>query len=620
MHSRKKVPKDEAKEKGRLQKATKFSGGLNKLHQLKKNGFKDVSLLSGIADLLYVSPDFFTLWNYRREILIAYKSQLEAQDEDPKWDEFNRICNNELTFTENCLKVNYKSYGTWHHRCWLLTFMKNPDLEREVQLCNQFLQFDERNFHAWNYRRYIVKLAKIGPLEELEYSKSKINDNFSNFSSWYYRSSLLKLLYASGHDHSAIQSEIDEDFQQVQEAIYTDPTDQSVWLYLRWLFSIFSNGLQSLSSDSVRRKASSVVELKSFIWSTVSSNKFIVAVELSHLLQEPPEMMLSINNKAVTLTQWRAANDFTWHCEAEFDGAEFQDETETESVFEWHSEATSQVLQFNWPNLTFTHPKGPDAQSSDFVCFVYTGDHCQNSVGSVDLKKYQSLRELLELEPDNKWLNFTLAWLESNDDAMSSIIDKLIQIDNLRENYYRDLRSKIVFEKYLSEQSHIRQLSLSLPNLRLHSLRAASRLMHIQHLDLSNNDLIKFGVTFSSLVSLRCLILDSNSVYLVDEKLSLPNLTILSLAKNRINKWHPISVVLSNFKKLKHLALFGNPFFDEDRDARVAQLIDAVGHRELTVYLEQSEATNISSVIETELRGIEKRQASVQMKLYKCEI
>lgn len=93
-----------------------------------------------------------------------------------------------------------------------------------------------------------------------------------------------------------------------------------------------------------------------------------------------------------------------------------------------------------------------------------------------------------------------------------------------------------MFEKYLSEQSHIRQLSLSLPNLRLHSLRAASRLMHIQHLDLSNNDLIKFGVTFSSLVSLRCLILDSNSVYLVDEKLSLPNLTILSLAKNRMYK------------------------------------------------------------------------------------
>lgn len=90
-----------------------------------------------------------------------------------------------------------------------------------------------------------------------------------------------------------------------------------------------------------------------------------------------------------------------------------------------------------------------------------------------------------------------------------------------------------MLEKYLSEQNHIRQLSVSLPNLRLHSLRQANRLMHIQYLDLSNNDLIKFGVTFSPLVSLKCLILDSNSIYLVDEKLSLPNLTILSLAKNR---------------------------------------------------------------------------------------
>ena len=77
--------------------------------------------------------------------------------------------------------------------------------------------------------------------------------------------------------------------------------------------------------------------------------------------------------------------------------------------------------------------------------------------------------------------------------------------------------------------------------------------------------------------------------------------------------------MLSNFKKLKHLVLFGNPFLAEDLELR-AQLIDAVGHREVTVYLEQSEETNISSVIETELRLLEKRQVSVQMKLYKCEV
>lgn len=253
--------------------------------------------------------------------------------------------------------------------------------------------------HAWNYRRYIVKLANVGPLEELEFSKSKINDNFSNFSSWYYRSSLLKMLYSSGHDPSAIQAEIDEDFNQIQEAIYTDPTDQSVWLYLRWLFSVFSKGLQSLSSDSNRLKSSNVVELKSFTWSAASSNKYLVAVELSHRLQESLEIMLSVNSKPVLLSQWEAVNDFIWHCEASFDDT-FKDGVENEFV--WHSETKSQ-MRFNWPNLTFTHQKGTGDQAADLVCFVYSSlDSGQKSTGQVDLEKYQSLRDLLELEPDNK--------------------------------------------------------------------------------------------------------------------------------------------------------------------------------------------------------------------------
>lgn len=76
-------------------------------------------------------------------------------------------------------------------------------------------------------------------------------------------------------------------------------------------------------------------------------------------------------------------------------------------------------------------------------------------------------------------------------------------------------------------------LSLSLTNLKLHSLSGTNQLSHICYLDLSHNDLIKLGKTFSPLISLRCLILDYNSIYLVDDKLILPNLTILSMANNR---------------------------------------------------------------------------------------
>lgn len=93
--------------------------------------------------------------------------------------------------------------------------------------------------------------------------------------------------------------------------------------------------------------------------------------------------------------------------------------------------------------------------------------------------------------------------------------------------------SKIVWSKFLSDGSNLEKVSLSMVNLRLHSLRETSQLVHLQYLDLSHNELIKLGTTFSPLLSLKYLILDSNSIYIVDDKLKLPSLTFLSLANNR---------------------------------------------------------------------------------------
>lgn len=61
---------------------------------------------------------------------------------------------------------------------------------------------------------------------ELAYTTRKIESNFSNFSAWHQRS---KVYESKGAIDTAAELEL------VRNAMYTDPEDQSVWIYHRWL-------------------------------------------------------------------------------------------------------------------------------------------------------------------------------------------------------------------------------------------------------------------------------------------------------------------------------------------------------------------------------------------------
>jgi len=83
--------------------------------------------------------------------------------------------------------------------------------------------------HCWDYRRFLLDKSKEVTLEEeIEFTTEKISSNFSNFSSWHLRS---KLLPNTKNDF--LLSELD----LVKNAAYTDPNDQSVWFYHRWLLN-----------------------------------------------------------------------------------------------------------------------------------------------------------------------------------------------------------------------------------------------------------------------------------------------------------------------------------------------------------------------------------------------
>lgn len=98
--------------------------------------------------------------------------------------------------------------------------------------------------HGWNYRRFVVghlrgiteneqQIAKIVE-QEYEFTTRKINQSFSNYSAWHQRSKLLPEIVASMSEEGkniVATNELD----LVKAAIYTDPEDQSAWLYYWWL-------------------------------------------------------------------------------------------------------------------------------------------------------------------------------------------------------------------------------------------------------------------------------------------------------------------------------------------------------------------------------------------------
>ena len=147
--------------------------------------------------------------------------------------EFDVMGEAELSLSETCLMKNPKSYSAWFQRQFMLKLMFKPNLTREIQLCNDALMKDDRNFHSWDHRRAVSEHLKVPFQEELSFTLDKINTNFSNFSSWYYRSCLIK--EALVNKVIKITDIWPEEYEMVENAIFTDPTDQSAWFYHRWL-------------------------------------------------------------------------------------------------------------------------------------------------------------------------------------------------------------------------------------------------------------------------------------------------------------------------------------------------------------------------------------------------
>lgn len=251
--------------------------------------------LTLISKALLVNPDPLYLWNHRREwLLLLWKGQPTINEE---------LLGPEFELTRAALERNPKAYGAWMHRKWTVGQVRPcaAVLEQERALTTLFLKADERNFHCWNYRRFIVgcllgvngggendnwtgewtgvaatgmgKQVVYGGTEllaedpvatvssspssssssssltilqsELDFTTQKIQENFSNFSAFFYRSQLLvplSLLTATTtNDEASASSAVinwEEELQLIENAVCTEPDDQTAWWYQALLFSM----------------------------------------------------------------------------------------------------------------------------------------------------------------------------------------------------------------------------------------------------------------------------------------------------------------------------------------------------------------------------------------------
>ncbi|TPP53763.1 Protein prenyltransferase alpha subunit repeat family protein [Leishmania donovani] len=284
--------------------------------------------LAKTEELLLAVPEAYTVYNCRRLALEAVASMQPCADSSGSAAETSsdaaeatpaasrqQCLVQELKFNSKVLLLNYKNYNAFLHRHWIFDQLEAlaklemqqatghaagaaanataPGtyellcslLRKERAQCEQLLQMDERNFHAWNYRRWVLaqelratQLAEAhrpahSPFAsaedatrpstsstpssaffsaeetaELAYTTHKIKSNFSNYSAWHQRSLAIKSAQAW---QAALLAQLREDIEFLKQAVYCDPNDQSAWFYAPFVFQLLRRQYHYEDEDGV---------------------------------------------------------------------------------------------------------------------------------------------------------------------------------------------------------------------------------------------------------------------------------------------------------------------------------------------------------------------------------
>ncbi|AWP11239.1 putative geranylgeranyl transferase type-2 subunit alpha isoform 3 [Scophthalmus maximus] len=525
---------EEQKRQEREKKLKIFVAVRDACFSKRKEGIWDDEALKLTQQVLSSNPDFATLWNYRKEILMHQETVKEK-------DEVQTIYGAELSFLESCLQTNPKSYGSWYHRGWVSSRMPKPDWARELTLCDRCLSLDERNFHCWDYRRMVVKMSGVSVDQELAFTDRLIGSNFSNYSSWHYRSTLLPLLHPESpeppspclkpaqtspppspqtHSHRVCEEQLLKEYELVQNAFFTDPNDQSAWFYYRWLLG------RAEREDMI-----------SCVY--VSRDEERVAVAFSRPVNAQSVGLLLVLDGQPQRVEWRSVHPRfkhspLWICD-------LPPGTISDISYEHN-------LTVHWTEKHIHRD-----------CALYTGrteSYCRDSAMDQELfrselsvektsvlqSELQSCNQLQELEPLNKWCSLTIILLMRALDPlgyekeMLAHFQTLREVDSMRSAYYSDLCSKFMIENTILKMEYAEVRVFSISDKNLTTLCHLDQLLLVTHINLSSNQLQRLPPQFAMLQCLEVLEADNNSIENLEGLYHLPKLEEVLLKNNSILK------------------------------------------------------------------------------------
>ncbi|KAL9446951.1 hypothetical protein AB3S75_014590 [Citrus x aurantiifolia] len=504
--------------------------------------------------LLETNPELYTAWNYRK---LAVQHKLTESDSDP--DSLKSILDEELRVVESALRQNFKSYGAWHHRKWILS-KGHSSIDNELRLLDKFQKADSRNFHAWNYRRFVAASMNRSEEDELKYTEDMICNNFSNYSAWHNRSLLLSnLLKRKVEGFVSKEKVLPDEYEFVHQAIFTDPDDQSGWFYHLWLLdqTVRVDSPQLVSSwptpgsdlillgdrclDGCASSPFTRFHLDSRTFPLVlyfnqavegvNSSTITVGSELNTNKDLVWKPLSSCNSKAaqVWVTQLNLPDGNT-HSSKVFP---VEDSSPISSLYQLSIKNDNELTDFEWRAVTI-------AKEIDHFRELLSLINCK--IGKLTLARLLMAHDAMTYPPANKI---------SHSEEVLELYNDLMRLDPTHVQYYKDQHSLVLlqqvtssWESLLSRCFHYSNspsnrgspMCLQLKNLSLSRLGSFDKLLWVQMLDLSHNELRSIE-GLEALQLLSCLNLSNNilgSFTALEPIRQLKSLRALNISYNEI--------------------------------------------------------------------------------------